>query len=552
MRWTVIQANTDIILTRDLIVMQPQLARNLSAPCQVAFTVSQGEQDASAFGITWVSWGQVIVTEIEVDGVRQIYCCSIVTDVKVDPNTGDVAIQATGFMGYGKGIPWLADFNPIAVDPFELVQRVWMHLESFSNANLDVQPLPASSGTQMIPGYSYDGSTLSFNFYAVFIRSVDFNDCNDYITALARDIPFDIVEEATWNDDRTVVSKVLRMGYPEGGLQQDNLSFRLGVNVITATKADEMDIQAITDVIIRGWQPGKVISAELGNADYTRYRRTIMEEDAYIESDERAAAWAKRKLTRRDIPISFKEITIDPNHSDGPFGSFDVGDSIYVEAENYPWFGDIAGWHRIISIAYDETKGMMKLGLMVDGAFNYDPTEYDPTASTQPITDLNRLANGYFELNLSGWTAVRGEWIRDTEVVYQTEFDADSSSVRIDCDDSDDEFMSHRATVVPGETLTVCAVVQYENVVSANAESFILRGTTSHDGDDSVGMTIDFGSITNASGASSWNMLRTFEWVVPDGINELSLHLICSSAVSAGTAWWSYIRIFPFGLGGPV
>lgn len=549
LRWSVIEANTGRILARDLVVMQPQVVRNLSAPAQMQFKVTQGESDASAFGVDFKPMGQHVIAEIEVDGVRKIFADCYITNTTVDAQSGDMQIQATGFMGYGKGIPWLENFNPIAVDPFELAQRIWAHLESFSNAQLNCQPLPASSGTQMIPGYSYDGSTLSFNFYAVFIRAVDFNDCYDYLTALARDIPFDIIEVSEWDSDRTKVTRTLQLGYPEGGVQQDYLSFRLGENVIVATQADDLDIGSTSDIIIRSYEPGKVISSQLTNADPTCLRRTVMEEDAFIESDERAAALAKRKLTRRNIPTSFKKIVVDPNHPNAPYGQWDVGDSIYIQAENYPWVGNIEQWHRITSINYDESKCLMELDVMVDGAFNYDPIEYLGDGSETPEFDPNLIYNGYFALNLNSWTALHGTWLRDTQVVYQNDFVLDSASVRTDIFTSDGaEFLSSRASVTPGQVLSVMAAVQYENVVSENAESFILRGTTSHDGDDSVGSTYDFGSLTNAQGVSGWNMLETVEWTVPQGINELALHLIVSSAVTAGTAWWSYIRIIPFGV----
>lgn len=553
LRWSVIECNTGRILARDLVVQAgPQVSRNLSAPAQMEIKVSQGEQDASAYGINFRPMGQHIICEIEIDNVRQIFADCYVTNTTVDASSGDLSIQANGFMGYGKGIPWLENFNPIAVDPFELAQRIWAHLESFSNAQLNCTPLPASSGTQMIPGYSYDGSTLNFNFYAVFIRAVDFNDCYDYLTALARDIPFDIIEQSSWDENRTFVTRTLDMGYPEGGVQQDYLSFRLGENVIMATQADDLDIGSTSDIIIRSYIPGAVVSSQLTNADPTCLRRTVMEEDAFIESDERAAALAKRKLTRRNIPDSFKDITIDPNHPNAPYGSFDVGDSIYIQAENYPWTGDIAQWHRIVGINYDETKGLMKLTTVVDGAFNYDPIEYLDDSSQEPVTDPNRLSNGYFSQSLNGWTSLSGQWIRDTEVIYQNDFDLNSASVRIDCDDGGEQFLSHRASVISGETLTVCAAVSYEDVTSINAESFILRGHTSHDGDDSVGDTIEFGAVTNAQGTGGWHLLENLNWVVPEGINELSLTLICSAAVTAGTAWWTYIRIFPSGTVTPV
>jgi hypothetical protein len=570
MRFTVIQANTDDILSRDLVVKDPQVAINLSGPGTMEFSIPQGEQFASSYGISWKNWGQLIVAEIEIDGVRQVFGYGIVTDNKVDPASGDMKIQATGVIGYPKGIPFLVNFNPIAVDPFEIIQRIWAYLEGFSNANLGVNVYPSSSGTQMLPGYSFDGSTLNFDFFAVFYRAVDLEDSQDIITGLCRDIPIDMVEEATWNTDRTVLSRKIHLGYPQLGVQQNYLSFRLGENVIQAEKAEELDIEPVSDVIIRGWLPGQMYSSELSNEDPTRYRRTIMEENAQIDSTERAAAWAKRKLTRRNIPLSFQSILIDPNHPSGPLGSFGLGDSIWVSAPNYPWYGTIEGWHRIISITYTESdsskgggkqgsggsagvpEGMVKLGLKHEGAFNYDPIEYNPDYASQPVSDPNRLANGYFAANLGGWTAIKGQWFRVADVTYDTPYAPDAGSVRVDCDDNGEAFLSQRATVTPGEHLTIVAVVQYDSVtVAAGTPSgtpgFIVKGITSLNGDTTVGQTYDFASVVDPVGTAGWQVLRTEDWVVPAGINELALQLTVADTISGGITWWSFVRIYTKG-----
>jgi len=567
MRFTVLQANTDVILSRDLVVKDPQIAINLSAPSSMEFVIPQGEFFASSYGINWQTWGQVVIAEIEIDGARKVFAVGIVTDQTVDPTTGDNKITTTGIIGYAKGIPLLINFNPIAVDPFEIVQRIWAHLSSFSNANLEVDVYPASSGTQMLPGYSFDGSVLNFDFFAVFYRSVDFNDCQDVMAGLARDIPFDMIEEGEWNSDRTVFTKKLHLGYPRGGYQQNYLSFRLGENVIQAKQADEREIQPVSDVIIRGWLPGQVYSAEVTNADPTRYRRTVMEENAQIDSTERAAAWAHRKLTRRNIPNSFKEILIDPNHPSAPLGSFGLGDSIWVSATNYPWVGTIEGWHRIIGITYTEQDssqgggkqgsggsagvpaGLVKLDLKIEGAFDYDPISYNPDYASQPVTDPNRITNGYFGHSLQGWVPTRGQWIRVADVTYDTPYAPDAGSVRIDCDDHGEGFLSNRCYVTPGEHLTICAVVQYENVLSgtpSGTPGFILEGYTYLNG-GSVAGPYDFGHVIDPVGAAGWTMLRTMDWLVPSGINEVALQLTVNSTVTHGTAFWTFCRVYTMG-----
>lgn len=548
LRFSVIEVNTDRILTRDLVVKEPKVRPNLSGASSMQFKIDQNESMASAAGIAWKNNGQLVICEMEVDGVQFIFAWGLVTDNQVDKQTGEMSIQCTGMLGYPQNRPYLENFNPIAVDPFEIISRVWAHLGSFSNANLGIVIEPASSGTQMLPGYSYDGNILNFDFYAVFYRASDLNDCGDIINGLARDIPFDMIEEATWNEDKTELTKKIRLGYPQGGFQQDSLTFRLGENVIEAEKMEEKDIMPVTDVIIRGWLPGRVYSSELSNADPTRYRTTILEEDAQIDSTERAAAWAHRKLTRRNIPISFKTITIDANHPNAPLGSFWLGDSIYIYAPDYPWYGTIEGWHRVTYIDYDQDKGQAEIGVKVQGAWDYDPIEYDPNNDgTQPVADSNRLANGYFATNLGGWTSVKGQWIRTTLQTFETEFNNNSGAVRIDCDDNGEQFESHVAGCKPGEELRLQCVVKYDDMTCADNThaTFQLLGITSLNGDLSVGETFVIDEIIGTPGQSGWVPLKLSTWTVPEGINEIRFMFNVDPNVTNGTAYWTYARIVP-------
>jgi len=544
LRFTVIEVNSDKILSRDLVVQEPEVMWRLSAPAIVSFKLPPGEYFKSAQGIKWTNWGQWIITELEINGARRIIAATIVSKNTVDPTSGVMQIESTGFMGYPDKIPFLENFNPIAVDPFEIVQRVWAHCQEFSNAQLGVEVQPASSGTQMLPGYSFDGSTLSFDFFAVFYRAIDFPDCQQIIEGLARDIPFDMYEHASWNEDRTSVTKTLQLAYPLGGFRQDYLVFRVGDNVLSAERSDEMDIEPVSDVIVRSWAPGKTISSQVSNYDPTRLRRVIMEEAAYVDSQERAAAWAKRKLQRRNVPAHFQKITIDANHPNAPAGSFDVGDSIFITAPDFPWYGTIEQWHRITSIIYKEAEGTMDLELKVEGAFNYDPIEYDPNYAQQPTEDLNRLSNGYFRDNMLGWKVIKGQWIRVPTDTYTVGL-LTAVFVRIDLDDNGEALRSNRVTVTPGEHLSISCIVKWEEVESGSTDAFQLLGLTSSDGvpvDEIV-----FDEYINPTGAHGIQVLEINDWVVPIGVNELAIQLNVTDGVSAGKAFWTYARILPVG-----
>lgn len=555
MRFSVIQANTDTILARDLVVKEPEVITNLSAPSSIRFKLDQGQELSSSYGIAWKNWGQWVVCEMEFDYERTVWAYGIVTDNKVDSKSGELSIEVTGPIGYPKGIQWLENFNPIAVDPFEVVQRIWAHVQGFSNANLGVEITPASSGTQMLPGFGFDGSILSFDFFAMFIRAVDFVDCGDTITGLARDIPFDMFEEAWWNAERTELWRQIRLAYPMGGSRQESLAFRIGNNVIAAERADEGEIEPVSDVIIRGWLPGKVYSSQLYNREMDRFRRTVLEENAHIDSSERAAAWAKRKLTRRQAPKYFSKILIDPNHPDAPLGTFNVGDSIRVQAPAFPWYGTIDAWHRVISIKYSEAaagqsgggnnepQGMVELGLKVEDAFDYDPIMYDPDYESQPTEDPNRLANGYFDQNLTGWISIRGQWIRVATMTYDDTFNPNAGCVRCDLDDEGEAYRSHRAWCEPGETLTLCCAVRWQDVEWIEGSAIQLLAFTSYNGEDIDSFVVD--EYVEPEGVHGWELFMMTDWVVPTGVNEVALQFNVSGAISHGISWWTYARVLP-------
>lgn len=539
MRHTVIEVNSNKILSRDLVTKETEIQINLSAPSRMAFKIPRSEQWGSAANIKWKNWGQWIITEQEIDYVKKIIGCTLVTSNKVDRASGDLIMETTGFMGYPKGIPWLENFNPIAVDPFEVVQRVFAHVQSYINANLGVQVLPALSGTQMLPGYAFDGNILAFDFFALFIRAVDFVDCGDQIMSLARDLPFDMVEEAVWNPARTEVTKTLRLAYPYGGFKQTSLSFRVGENVLDAEYADDLDTEPATDVIVRSWAPGRVINTSISNADPTRLRRVIMEEDANINSTERAAALAKRKLQKRNVPKSFQEITIDVSHINAPLGSFWVGDSIHIQALDYPWIGAIDEWHRVTSISIsDQEPGKAKIGVKVEGAFNYDPIEYDPDYEEEPTVDPNLLKNGYFGSNMSGWKSNRGAWIRTSQVQYGST----GGAVRIDCDDNGEELESHKIVITPGETLAVSCVVRYQEVVSAGAVPGFKLLVKTYNSGGPTGDSYVIDSVNDPEGVAGWQILDG-NFVVPVGCNEMTVCFNVDSSVQEGIAWWTNARV---------
>lgn len=376
MKLIVEQAVTHQILTRDLVTVEPpEVVRTLSGPSTIKFQVSPDEP--SMADIDFKAYGYIVYAEVLKDnGQRWIVAGGIVQPVEIDRETGLVTVEAKGWSNYPDKIPWLQNWNPIAVDPFEVIHRIWNHVQSYPSGNLGVTVQPASSGTLLLPGFYFDGSEFVLDFFAYFVRMEDYRDCLEEIVSLCRDVPIDYFENMTWNAGRTAIDKTLQLAYPRGGTQLTNIMFRQRENVLAMTPAQEMDMDYVSDVIVRSWFPGKMIQASISNADPYRYRQVVKEEDALINSRERAMAWMGRKLARRQVPSHWSSITVDMHHPNAPFGSYDVGDDILVSGE-MPMKGRRSEWHRIMTIQPSDVQGMVTMTIKHVDAFNYDPITFE-------------------------------------------------------------------------------------------------------------------------------------------------------------------------------
>lgn len=368
------------ILARDLIVQEPKLVRQLSGPCNIQFKIHPDEpsvQMADGSGpIQFAPYKHWIHLEKEMfDGSRQILASGLVKPSAVDKTTGVLSLEAEGFSAYPKGLPWLENWNPYVVDPFAIFERIWTHLQSFHNGNLGVTVYPTSSGTLMLPGFSFNSEKFVQDFFAIFIRESDQLDCGDYLEALARDIPIDYWERSSWNEDYSAIHKSIELAYPHGGINQVGLRFALNENIIDAQPKTAAEMEWASGIVIHGWFPAKMYDNEFINSDPDRYRKVVKEDDVHIDSRERSAAWAHRQLSRRQVPYMWESITIDPYHPNAPLGTWDVGDTILVQGR-MPWHGRVKQEHRIIGWGWDVDTNKLEMRLMAEGQFNYDPIEY--------------------------------------------------------------------------------------------------------------------------------------------------------------------------------
>lgn len=362
------------ILARDLIVQEPSVVRTLSGACTINFTLLADEREAQ--GIPWKAWGQWVHVEIDrQDGTRWIIASGLVQPASYDETGGSLQITANGFSSYPEGIPWLENWNPFTVDPFAVIHKIWNHVQSYPGGNLGVQVTPADSNTLLLPGFYYDGSSFVLDFFAYFVRAADYRDCGEEIVSLCRDMPIDFVEQSTWNSNKTAIVKKIELAYPRRGIRQEGIAFRLGENMESGSPVTEAELDWTSDIIVRGWWPGRMHSSTFSNADPDRYRRVIKDEDALINSKERSEVWARRKLARRQVPRHWGSVTVDMYHSNAPWGTYDVGDDILISG-NIPYAGKISAWHRIMTIQPDDATGKVVMTTKHVDAFNYDAIDF--------------------------------------------------------------------------------------------------------------------------------------------------------------------------------
>ncbi|WP_052336150.1 hypothetical protein [Mycobacterium canetti] len=509
------------ILQPDLTVSNLRIQRILSGPCMIECDVDF--RDPTASGIYFKPWEHYIHVEKVVQGKRKIWATGIVQPSDVDERSGILHLRAKGFACYPKSLPWLEDLNWLANDAFTPVVEIWRHLQQdYSNGDLGVTVFPQTSGVIQLPGYAFDGNLLNLNFFATFVRQTDRLDCGDYIDALAKVIPFDYVERSQWNSSRTDVIKRIQLGYPRLGVVHEHLAFVINENVLSAKPHTETEIDWVSDIGVAGWFPGLELSSELANADPDRLRRYLFEEDVFIDTNERAAAWGHRRLARRQTPPYWEEITIIPDHPNAPFGTFDVGDTIPVSGF-MPWEGEITQLHKIMAITVDEAKNEYKLTLKAEGAFNYDPIFFPSGVS-------NIVSNSGFDNNLNGWTPSGPGWTHDSGQGGNR-----LGSATITADGADHEIITQAFGVNPFQIFPLAVKVKCSGVVSqGDAVQLVAQFYN-----DSLTPTQAFrvSGLVNPVGAVPWQRIGGNVIAIPPN-TKCALRLRVTSAMTAGKVWF--------------
>ncbi|WIE65960.1 hypothetical protein DEI99_005325 [Curtobacterium sp. MCLR17_036] len=194
-------------------------------------------------------------------------------------------------------------------------------------------------------------------------------DCGRLIDDLAKDAPFDWVEEHYWASD--VPQTRIRIAHPRTGRRlsgDSDPSFQQGVNItVQLQPASTGSDYANTVFGIGAGEGAGSIRRTISKRD-NRIRRVATLQSKDIKSKQDMTTRLQAELIARQQNLAVDSITV-ANHPNSPRGSYSIGDDIYVQGD-VPHYGRFGLWHRIVGIT-ENTNGTTEVSLRLTDSFTY-------------------------------------------------------------------------------------------------------------------------------------------------------------------------------------
>ncbi|MGO2069673.1 hypothetical protein [Glutamicibacter arilaitensis] len=181
------------------------------------------------------------------------------------------------------------------------------------------------------------------------------HDLGSVISDLAQETPFEFREESKWVGD-DVLSHRIVVGVPEFGVRREDLRLEIGVNVTAPPPLVESDYAS--HVLVLGAGEGRSMLNSLASKDRGRLRRTVVVERKDLTRKDRVDATARTEVHARDAEWSFESLSL-VDHPMCPYGSFDVGDYLYLNGD--AGWTQLDQWVRVTEIAVDCVTGNIDL-----------------------------------------------------------------------------------------------------------------------------------------------------------------------------------------------
>lgn len=182
------------------------------------------------------------------------------------------------------------------------------------------------------------------------------DDMGGVIDQLAKDTPFDYLEEHSW--DGAVIRHRLRFGYPRIGTRRTEPRFVLAENVTIIPTEDYSGEDVVTEVWVLGSGEGRArVRAVASTTPRDSLCRVKIIDDPEIQDYAAAEQRARDELSyyQPDVPGAGVTSLRVKNHSNAPFGSYEVGDEVMYSGR-HEW-GNVALWVRIVSMTVNPDDG---------------------------------------------------------------------------------------------------------------------------------------------------------------------------------------------------
>lgn len=358
-------------LHQELPVADLSITSTLSGPQAITGNLRPHMDDIADLGLTpWNTW-------LHVEDDHGFIRASAILVAPFGVEDDQRAIECAGVAAYPAGIPFEGAYSAYSVDPLEVVRMIWAHVQSFPLAKLGVQ-VSTNASQVRIGGYppttaglsgpradddSDQTKPYSLNWW-------DNKDCGGEIDTLAQAVPFDYIERQAWNAGHTAVSHYVDLGWPRVGNKRTDLRFVQDENIIGAVPVAELDESYVTEIRILG--AGEGTARVLGQSSRTsnQLRRVAVIDEKSVTSTARAKAIADAELLRRTNPRGIDTLLVDAYHENAPYGSYQAGDDIFVQAE-VDWVGEVNMWHRIIEHTMTPDESAVALKLKPSDSFRY-------------------------------------------------------------------------------------------------------------------------------------------------------------------------------------
>lgn len=258
-------------------------------------------------------------------------------------------------------------FSGIEVDPLNCVRdEMVSHVQSQPGGDMGVtvdsttSPVRIGEEEREVSFETGEGQQVDFIAGPYVLSWWKTDDLAKELDDLASDTPFDYLLESSWKTDRELAHH-LKLGYPRIGTRRDQVRFMVGENITVELSHQYAGEDYASHILVLGAGEGRDMIRGEASRSTGRLRRTRVVTDKSITSRVRADAAAQAELKRALGEADLDQVTV-ADHPNAPFGSFWVGDEIYVQwPEGWTTRGGL--WVRILSMEFQPDEDTVVLSV---------------------------------------------------------------------------------------------------------------------------------------------------------------------------------------------